>query len=205
MKISHNQLIGIYDNAMPKEWCDDVIKIFEQNIKSSLTRQEREKIIGTQKQDRSLSGFGILPPKYIEHFYKIFKKTLFHYSNQYPTFTEILDHPTISEDFKLQKTLPGEGYHLWHYENINVEKYINRVLVWTVYLNDIKEGGETEFLYQHKRISPKKGTICLFPAYFTHTHRGNPPLSNPKYIATGWHSYKTILPNNMLKNITTNE
>ena len=55
-----------------------------------------------------------------------------------------------------------------------------------LYLNDIDEGGETEFLYQHKRVPPKAGTIVIWPTGFSHTHRGNPPLSNTKYIVTGW-------------------
>ena len=206
MKISYDQLIGIYDNAMPEEWCNDVIKIFEQNIDSSFTRQEKEKIIGTKKQDRSLAGDSILPPKYLEYFDKVYKKTLSHYSNQYPSLGEILaDFSTKIIDFKIQKTLPGEGYHLWHYENMPIVGYLERILVWTIYLNDVKEGGETEFLYQHKRISPKKGTICIFPAYFTHTHRGNPPLLNSKYIITGWHAYDKIHSISIPKHNITNE
>jgi len=55
-----------------------------------------------------------------------------------------------------------------------------------VFLNDVDEGGETEFLYQNKRIAPKKGRMVIWPSSFTHTHRGNPPLSGSKYIITGW-------------------
>jgi hypothetical protein len=36
------------------------------------------------------------------------------------------------------------------------------------------------------RIAPKMGTLVLFPASFTHTHRGNPPLSGEKYFITSW-------------------
>jgi hypothetical protein len=54
------------------------------------------------------------------------------------------------------------------------------------YLNDVEEGGETEFLYQKKRVKPVKNRVVVWPAGFTHTHRGNPPLSNAKYIITGW-------------------
>ena len=54
-----------------------------------------------------------------------------------------------------------------------------------VYMNDVDEGGETEFLYQQKKIKPKTGRVVIFPASFTHQHRGNPPMSN-KYIITGW-------------------
>ena len=54
-----------------------------------------------------------------------------------------------------------------------------------MYFNDINDSGETEFLYQKKRIKPKAGRVLIFPGSFTHLHRGNPPYK-PKYIATGW-------------------
>jgi len=88
-------------------------------------------------------------------------------------------------DFKVQKTLPTEGYHIWHYENEMLDVR-SRILTWTLYLNDVNEGGETEFLHQSLRIKPKQGTIVVWPAGFTHIHRGNPPLSGEKYIVTGW-------------------
>ena len=58
-------------------------------------------------------------------------------------------------------------------------------MAWMVYLNDVEEGGETEFLYQKRKVKPKKGTILIWPGGYTHLHRGNPPMSD-KYIATGW-------------------
>ena len=62
-----------------------------------------------------------------------------------------------------------------------------RCLTWMVYLNDVNEGGETEWLYQQLKIKPKRGTVVIWPTGFTHLHRGNPPMSN-KYIVTGWFS-----------------
>ena len=90
-----------------------------------------------------------------------------------------------SYTIKMQKTKIGGGYHIWHYESPS-RHLSNRLLTWTLYLNDVEEGGETEFLYQHMRVKPKEGTLLIWPAAFTHTHRGNPPLSNEKYIITGW-------------------
>jgi hypothetical protein len=60
------------------------------------------------------------------------------------------------------------------------------MLVITLYLNTVEEGGETEFLYQSSRISPVQGTLSISPAAWTHTHRGNPPLKGNKYIITTW-------------------
>jgi len=56
------------------------------------------------------------------------------------------------------------------------------------YLNDDFEGGETEFLYQGVRVKPEKGKTVIFPASYTHVHRGNPPIGGTKYIATTWAS-----------------
>ena len=92
---------------------------------------------------------------------------------------------------KIQKTPISGGFHEWHCENSHVE-VLNRVLAWSIYLNDVDEGGETEFLYQSERVKAKKGKIVIFPAGFMHTHRGNPPISNEKYILTGWFNLRMI-------------
>ena len=43
-----------------------------------------------------------------------------------------------------------------------------------VYLNDIPlgNGGATDFLSQKISIQPKKGTLLLWPAGYTHVHKG---------------------------------
>ena len=87
-------------------------------------------------------------------------------------------------DIKIQETDIGQGYHIWHYESSD-KNLSNRLLAFILYLNDVDEGGETEFLYYPKRVKPKTGTVVLWPAAFTHAHRGNPPISNCKYILTG--------------------
>lgn len=98
----------------------------------------------------------------------------------------IKEQPLVSYTVKVQKTDPGGGYHVWHGEN-NSFQHCTRCLAWIIYLNDIEDGGETEFLYQHKRVVPTTGTVVIWPAAFTHAHRGNPPLKETKYIITGWY------------------
>ena len=88
---------------------------------------------------------------------------------------------------KIQKTEPSEGYHVWHTEiDAGFPQSYHRHVAWTVYLNDIEEGGETEFLHQKFRVKPKTGRLAMWPAGFTHVHRGNPPLTETKFILTGW-------------------
>ena len=61
-----------------------------------------------------------------------------------------------------------------------------KIIAAQLFLNTVEEGGETEFLYQNKRLPPVQGTLALYPAGYTHTHRGNPPLKGNKYIMTTW-------------------
>lgn len=105
------------------------------------------------------------------------------YANKYSILTTSSEYKIYS--LRVQMTKPRSGYHIWHYETANVEA-CNRNLVFMLYLNTVEEGGETEFLYQGRRIKPVEGRLLLWPAGFTHTHRGNPPLSGDKYVVTGW-------------------
>ena len=89
---------------------------------------------------------------------------------------------------KIQKYSKGEGYHVWHNENTGSPDTNKRHLVFMTYLNDVK-GGETGFLYQKLKIKPKKGLTLIWPAIWTHTHKGHIAKSD-KYIITGYYNFK---------------
>ena len=102
--------------------------------------------------------------------------------------------PFLGETMQAQKYEIGE-YYKEHYDffspfNHEFKTYCEWMgqRTWTtmIYLNDVEEGGETEFLHFSKRIKPKTGRIVIWPAGFPYVHRGNPPLSGVKYILTSW-------------------
>jgi hypothetical protein len=188
-----DQFIGIYENAFTKEYCERTIKYFNAMQEHGFTadRMQMEQVAKTKKDDFAyfghnetainLSGSGKMYHEFNETFSKIYKE-------QYASQFDVLNNASAAHgnfSFKIQKTLIGGGYHIWHYEASD-RANCQRLLTWMVYLNDVQEGGETEFLYQHVRVKPKQGTLVIWPASFTHTHRGNPPISNEKYIITGW-------------------
>jgi hypothetical protein len=81
------------------------------------------------------------------------------------------------------------GYPRWHCEQVPLldrGESLHRVVLWTIYLNDGFQDGETQFLYQGRKIRPRRGSLLIAPAAFTHTHRGNRPRGRDKYIATSW-------------------
>ncbi|WNG50280.1 2OG-Fe(II) oxygenase [Archangium minus] len=93
-------------------------------------------------------------------------------------------------ELNVQKYVKGTGgYPHWHSEIYPKDascEPLHRVLAFQFYLNDVSQGGETEFFYQEKKVQSKAGRMLIFPAGFTHTHRGNRPESNDKYIITSW-------------------
>jgi hypothetical protein len=90
----------------------------------------------------------------------------------------------------LQRYTAGRGgYPYWHcelYPRDPGAETLHRHLLWTLYLNDGFGDGETEFLYQQRKIAPRTGSLLIAPAAFTHTHRGNRPSGGDKVIATSW-------------------
>jgi len=92
----------------------------------------------------------------------------------------------INENFNVQKYKPSQGYHAWHCERGSLENS-NRHLVWMTFLNDIKQGGETEFYYQKLKVKPEKGLTLFFPSDWTFTHKGHTTIDEDKYIITGWY------------------
>lgn len=83
------------------------------------------------------------------------------------------------------------GYPHWHSEHFphptdTTQRSLRRSLLVLFYLNDIEDGGETEFFYQQAKVKPKAGSVILAPCDFTHTHRGLAPRSSDKYVIASW-------------------
>ena len=88
---------------------------------------------------------------------------------------------------------PDDGYYTWHSDWSTIPDSIGRLLAVQFYLNDVEEGGETEWYHQEIKVKPKKGRLVIWPVGFTHTHRGNKPISNDKYIVTAWFTQRNLM------------
>ena len=180
--------IGIFDGFFTEEECDFYICFHDMAEKCGLTYKHPSNSVIVADDSRA----DIAPPtglsydmnynvgnfqnKFFDQILPIYEK---HW--QLEKYTGIQMHQV-----KVQRTRPGEGYHSFHTEKSTGKHYSYRLFVAMMYLNDIEEGGETEFLKQKVRIKPKMGRVVIFPANYTHIHRGNPPFNKDKYIITGW-------------------
>lgn len=181
--------VGIFHGVFDAAYCDEVIALYDSMVEAGhgMTRQVGENAPQTRKDDTQLYDGEVesIPlRRHTKKFNDLFWGHIMPiYEEQFAVLKESAQHSSYS--YKIQKTKVGGGYHVWHYES-DGKGQSSRLLAWILYLNDVEEGGETEFLYTPMRVKPEKGTLIVFPAAFTHTHRGNPPISNEKYIVTGW-------------------
>ena len=176
--------IEIYDDALPPENCDKLIDYFNKS-----------------PQAEGCVGEGIvnhLSKKSIEleNSYFTFHKSASHLI--YSTLTENTNRYVekyiplkymrkwgVDDEFTLKKFEgEDEGFKAWHTEHSRHTPY--RILVWMFYLNDAQSG--TEFFHHHN-IESKKGRLVIWPAGWTHFHKGVTPNKGIKYIMSGWYSF----------------
>lgn len=198
MNAEYKEFIGIYRDVFPKGYCQHLINEFERLVNSGAgsNRQRTEGTPKHNKDDMQLGlNFGVHTAADFEGvaasqvFFNGLQKCYDVYTEE---FSVLKSDKITGTHMKMQRTNPGGGYHIWHSEQGN-GRFAERVLVYMLYLNTLGEqdGGETEFLYQRLRLRPEEGTMLIWPAAFTHAHRGNTVLGDKsKYIVTGWFYYE---------------
>ena len=192
--MSPDDFIMEFDDFYSKEECEKLIEIFLRHADSGLTinRQDGQGASSSHVDDEQLFSDDLITDlevdlnnsSWVGEFDRLFWKNAYPlYAQKYGTLNGYDPHG--NRWMKIQRTRPAQGYHIWHSETMS-KYHAGRILTWILYLNDIEDGGESEWLYLSKRTPPKQGKLVLWPAGFTHTHRGNPPLKDIKYILTGW-------------------
>lgn len=110
------------------------------------------------------------------------------YKQEFPYVDSGVDSWSLFENFNLQKYEPGEAYHAWHHETAGMLASF-RHLTFMTYLNDVRDGGETDWFHQRLSVKPEKGLTVIWGATWETRHRGRTAVHEPKYIATGWYTF----------------
>jgi len=184
--------IEVYHNVVSPEFCNNTIAHYNalEQTRRAYSRQESEGAAYTDKtggiafltDDPNLQNFDVTG-EILHQFHNASAECFRHYAEKFGILTQ--HQLTMNHNVQLQKTPRTGGYHIWHFENSGGGSH-KRALFVQLYLNTIDEGGETEFLYQSKRIPAVQGSMLICPAGFTHTHRGNPPLKGNKFTINSW-------------------
>ena len=142
-----SNFIGVYDNYITKEECNKAIKIFEDQSKfnNTINRIGGEKASILNKQDQQFFASS----NNIDIWHSELKSLIVNFDMALKHYIETtgVDHAFDTHEFhyttlKIQKTLPTEGYHVWHIEHSKGYHNEARALVFSIYLNDVEEGGE---------------------------------------------------------------
>jgi len=194
MKEEYKDFVGIYDESVPVKLCNTFVRDYEEAKKNQtiidLTKENESGIVEKKSPNFRKDEVVYVAPLYstiypvppVQAYFKFLQECYNCYLKRYGI---NFDGPIYNEIFKIHKVRKSEGYHSWHYEKDSSEN-IDRLMAYMTYLEVPKEGGETEFLHQSLRIKPIVGRTLIWPAGFTHMHRGSPPLDGEKMYITGW-------------------
>jgi hypothetical protein len=196
-----DKYIYINSNSLSKEICSKIIYLFEHEEKKycGITQQ------GTDKNIKDTLDYIINKNcNKWQNIYELLEKELEYNILEYiDSITKNINYLEIEKSnikyklfssnrlvnyngFLMQKYKKENGRYIYHDDSaIDYPNKKCRVITFIWYLNNIEEGGETEFWGTHK-IIPETGKLLLFPACWTFPHRGKIPISDNKYIITGW-------------------
>ena len=168
--------------------CKQIIYFFNNN--TSLQTQGK---VGVGKDLKIKNSIDItINPKDLEKSeYQIFKKYFeqlhkcyLDYLNQWPNLEKMIKDLDIGQ-FNIQKYNKGGHFAGVHSERTSI-KTVHRVFAWMTYLNNVNDGGSTNFAHFNIDIKPEIGKTMIWPAEWTHAHSGKIVNSEEKYIITGW-------------------
>ena len=172
--------------------CDNLINLFEESNNKKVGEFWAGKDAINKKvkdsTDVTLNRNNIAYNKDLNSYFTELTKCLEMYKKKYK-FCDKYAFFFLNNDFNIQKYTSSQAYYAWHCEKAEL-KVSDRHLVFMTYLNDVKDGGETEWYYQNLKIKPEKGLTVIWPAEWTFTHRGRKAVKGNKYIMTGWYGFR---------------
>ena len=197
-----NNLIYENENSLNSDLCIKLIKLYEEN---SEYHNEGRTISGVHKNIKDTTD--MLIPKYFTNerntvWEKIQETLQLELQKNLEIYIDNLSLPEMvsnnegydtlstrclhTDNFMIQKYNKLIGKYKYHNDFIaDSAKNRHRILTYLWYLNTVEEGGHTEF-FGNYLIQPKQGKLILFPSSWTFPHCGKVPISNDKYIITGW-------------------
>lgn len=185
--------LGVFPGTLDRTFCNELIDIFEKN------KQYHYQGVTASGYDpgyKDTTDFNLLDnpdlKEYTDHITRMSNQKIEEYIQRFPQNDEfntaqyLFRLGTYYPVWQLQKYKKNEGHFRAYHTEGEYWEFHNRIFAVMFYLNDVEEGGETEFPLQDLVFKPKAGTFLIWPAPWPFVHRGNVPLSNDKYILTTW-------------------
>lgn len=163
------------DNIFTKEECENLINLYTNNNSYQGIHTNPNGSVGYYYNDIDINSFPY--SHVINNFLNL-------YTEKYPEINMTSSYWALSTlRFKYFKK--GNSFDNFHSEHSITHS--QRVIGIQIYLTEHDCG--TEFFYLKKTIKSKVGRVCIFPAYFTHTHKGQPDFLKDRMIITGYYNF----------------
>lgn len=187
---TENYFIKVFEKVIPPEICDNYIQTFENLEKRGLVSRYNEDYRRCSILDfpnpsahtETLELYNTMCKYIRESFNRYKSEVAYLYGSGTLNWCNSLEKPNLIR--YVPNTEKPEYFHD-HADNWSTDS-ATRQLSIIIYLNDVEEGGATVFPFYNITVKPKKGTILLFPSFYTYTHHGEQPKSGPKYIIVTW-------------------
>ena len=177
----------------PLSICDELIAYFESN---KVKQNKGVTAGGINLDSKDSTDIKILPKdiklpgnEIFEEYFRQLFSCYKDYVVDWPFLETFADNLQISS-FNLQRYQSGQ-----HFQNVHTERSslstLHRIFAWMTYLNDVdhENGGSTWFSHFDLAVQPRKGLTLIWPAEWTHAHKGSVLKTNNKYIITGWMTF----------------
>ena len=170
--------------------CDELIEYFEANKGK---HQQGEMASGKCLESKNSIDLTILPHnitlpenKCFQTYFKYLFQFYSDYSQQWPFLKTFVQGIEIGR-FNIQRYEKNQHFQRIHAERSSIAS-LHRLFAWMTYLNDVspEDGGSTIFTHYGLELHPQKGQTLIWPAEWTHAHKGSILKGNSKYIITGW-------------------
>lgn len=179
-------LVKVYDNSVEDYVCDYLVGFFEKSVDLQTKVENDRKPNFTEINLTENSKH----TEDITNIHNYFIQKTFEYRNKYYEFIDKRCFPEEHnfEQFRIKRYVPNSNEAFDTHVDVADYESARRFLSFFWYLNDVTDGGETEFL--DLTIKPKKGRLVVFPPLWLFPHKGIEPISNSKYIISTYLHYK---------------
>jgi prolyl 4-hydroxylase len=185
--LSTRDLIVPFEGALSLALCREIIERFEQD-----TRQYRSRTAAGEGTGRQGTMVNMSEPGWEDLKRQVVEACIARmhdYAGRHSALEFILRWEEVQLSSPvIERVGPGQEFP-WHIDSGPKQTY-QRFLSALTYLNDIEDGGCTEFPAQGLNLAPRAGTMVIFPPFWMFPHRGAPPLKTTKYKMT---AYFTII------------
>ena len=183
--------VRVYDDVFDKKTCNELINLYD--AQTPITTPYMRKSDHQWEQDyRSFMELDICRvdsfKPFIEEYYARVRQVYDHYKSVVDS--SFFPSKFAFEDARLKKYEANDHDQFgWHID-VGDKASSSRYLVMFTYLNDVEEGGETEFQSDIEfQVKPVCGRMVVFPPMWMWPHRGKKPISGPKYILSTYLHY----------------